>query len=135
MEENQFMASVVVTRNGERVICILREVFTAPEGDPERKGECYLLIHPYSLTLEQVPVEDRVETQVRFEKWNPFATDIQFKVPYEHLVAIGVADPNLAQAYKGKVEFVEQQMAAAQQPPTTLDEDIEKVEDAVPAEV
>jgi hypothetical protein len=106
MEE--FKPSIVILKTGEQIICDLKEVFDG-EGE-EKKGVCLLMIHPYELSLVAAPeiAESQQDLQIKFSKWCPYSTDVQFKIPYDTVMAIGVPDGNLEQAYKGKVDMITQ---------------------------
>jgi hypothetical protein len=100
--------SILVLKNGEQVVCDLKEVF---DGDGEdKKGICLLIIHPYTLSLISVDNEEnsQQDLQVKFSKWCPYSTDYQYKIPYDSVMAIGNCDPGLAVAYTNKVSQVEQ---------------------------
>lgn len=95
--------SIVILNNGDQLICDLKEVF---DGENEsKKGICLLLVHPYKLFLVENSPDD---LHVRFSKWCPFSTDIQFKIPYTTVVAIGQVNESLLQAYLEKVNQLEQ---------------------------
>ena len=86
---------VVLAGTGERVICDLQEV---REGDKEDgKPICLIMIRPYTLQLE--PADPSApggqEVQVRFNKWLPYSTDTQFKIPFSALTCVGAVDPGL----------------------------------------
>jgi len=94
---------VVILNNGDQLICGLKEIID--EENENKKGICLLLIHPYKLFLVENSPED---LQVRFSKWCPFSTDVQFKIPYNSIVAVGKANEGLQQAYLEKVNQLEQ---------------------------
>jgi hypothetical protein len=95
--------SIVVLKTGTQIICELKEVFDGDENN--RKGICLLMIHPYELSLvASGETETQQDLQVKFSKWCPYSIDHQFKIPYDTVMAIGVADTNLEQAYKVKVD-------------------------------
>lgn len=96
--------SIVILRTGEQLICDLKEFF---DGDGEdKKGLGLLFVHPYKLEL--IPTSDDV--QVKFSKWCPYSTDIQFKVPYDTVTAFGEVDAGLRDAFLEKVKQVEEFM-------------------------
>jgi hypothetical protein len=100
--------SIVVFKNGDQVVCDLKEVF---EGDgDDKKGICLLMIHPYVLSLIAVNNQENPDQdlQVKFSKWCPYSTDYQFKIPYDSVMAIGTCDPGLSIAYTNKVNQVEE---------------------------
>jgi hypothetical protein len=101
-------ASIVILKTGAQIICELKEVFDG-EGD-SKKGVCLLMIHPYELSLVAAPemAESQQDLQVKFSKWCPYSTDHQFKIPYDSVMAIGVPDAGLEQAYKAKVDVITQ---------------------------
>ena len=105
MEE--FKPSIVILKTGEQIICELKEVF---DGESEnKKGICLLMIHPFKLDLVNNFSENSstpTDVQVKFSKWCPYSTDIQFKIPYDSVMAIGASDPDLAQAYQFKVSQI-----------------------------
>ena len=99
--------SIAILKTGEKLITFLQEVF---EGEGEnQKGICLVMNHPYELKLIEVNNTENSEQdlQVKFSKWCPYSTDVQFRIPYEGILAIGQPDPGLAMAYQAKVEQVE----------------------------
>jgi hypothetical protein len=106
--EESINPSIVVLKNGDQVVCDLKEVFEG-EGD-NKKGICLLIIHPYVLSLIAVNNQENPDQdlQVKFSKWCPYSTDYQFKISYDSVMAIGSCDPGLAVAYTSKVSQVEQ---------------------------
>jgi hypothetical protein len=116
-------ASIVIMKTGTQIICDLKEVFDG-EGDA-RKGVCLLMLHPYELSLISVGGEDsQQDLQVKFSRWCPYSVDYQFKIPYDSVTAIGVPDSGLEQAYRAKIEQVNQAMNANAR---LQQEEIEKV--------
>ncbi len=107
-ETQKLNPSVVVLKTGEKLITVLQEAF---EGEGEdQKGICLVMNHPYELSLIGVNNQENPEQdlQVKFSKWCPYAVDIQFRIPYDSVLAIGQPDPGLAVAYQAKVEQYEQ---------------------------
>jgi len=103
---NKFPA-IVMLKTGEKLITILQEAF---EGDgDDKKGICLVLTHPYTLSLIEVGNVDSPEQdlQVKFSKWCPYSTDVQYKIPYDGVLAIGEPDPGLSVAYQSKIEQAE----------------------------
>jgi hypothetical protein len=96
--------SIVVLRTGEKLITFLQEVFEG-EGE-ERRGICLMMNYPYELDLISAPSQDspELDLQVKFTKWCPYATDTQYRIPYDGILTIGEPDPGLGQAYRKKVE-------------------------------
>jgi hypothetical protein len=93
------MNPVIVTLiTGQQIISDLKEIFDG-EGE-QRKGICLLMRHPYCLNLYE-------DEKVKFSKWCPYSIDIEFKIPYSSVVAIGEPDPNLKQAFIDKIEDFE----------------------------
>jgi hypothetical protein len=116
-------ASIVIMKTGTQIICDLKEVFDG-EGDA-RKGVCLLMLHPYELSLISVGGEDsQQDLQVKFSRWCPYSVDYQFKIPYDSVTAIGVPDSGLEQAYRAKIDQVNQAMNANAR---LQQEEIEKV--------
>jgi len=104
-------AIVVLAGTGDRVICDLQEV---RENDEENgKPICLIMIRPYTLQLEPADPSSPggQEVQVRFNKWLPYSTDTQFKIPFSSLTCVGAVDPGLEEAY---VNTVAQAVAAEQ---------------------
>jgi hypothetical protein len=100
-------ASIVILKTGSQIICSLKELFDGEEDN--KKGVCLLMIHPYELSLVSVNGrEDQQDLQVKFSRWCPYSSDYQFKIPYDSVMAVGVVDPNLEQAYNTKIEQVTQ---------------------------
>jgi hypothetical protein len=107
-ETQKLNPSIVILKTGEKLITILQEAF---EGEGEdQKGICLVMNHPYELALINVNNQDNPDQdlQVKFSKWCPYAVDIQFRIPYDSVLAIGQPDPGLAVAYQAKVEQYEQ---------------------------
>lgn len=103
-------ASIVVLKTGAQIICDLKEVFDG-EGE-DKKGICLLVIHPYELSLISTPdiSESQQDLQVKFSKWCPYSLDYQYKIPYDSVMAIGMPDAGLEQAYRTKIEHLTQMM-------------------------
>jgi hypothetical protein len=100
--------SIVILKTGEKLITVLQEVF---EGQGEdKKGICLVMNHPYELTLINVLNTETPEQdlQVKYSKWCPYSTDVQFRIPYDGVLAIGQPDPGLASAYQIKVSQAEE---------------------------
>jgi hypothetical protein len=99
--------SIVILKTGEKIITLLQEAF---EGNGEdKKGICLVFTHPYTLSLVEVNNTDNPEQdlQVKFSKWCPYSTDVQYKIPYDGVLAIGQPDPGLSVAYQSKIEQAE----------------------------
>jgi hypothetical protein len=99
--------AIVILKTGEKIITLLQEAF---EGDGEdKKGICLVFTHPYTLSLVEVKNTDNPEQdlQVKFSKWCPYSTDVQYKIPYDGVLAIGQPDPGLSVAYQSKIEQAE----------------------------
>lgn len=96
--------SIVILKTGEKLITILQEVFEG-EGE-EQKGICLMMNHPYELSLVSVDNMDnsQQDLQVKFSKWCPYSIDIQYRIPYDGVLAIGQPDPGLSAAYEAKVQ-------------------------------
>jgi hypothetical protein len=102
--------SVVILKSGDQILCNLRELF---DGDSEnRKGICLLMHHPYLLSIVEVPLQEKVGTdlQVKFTRWCPYSSDTEFKLPYDSVLSVATPDSSLAEAYEQKIlaEFGEQ---------------------------
>ena len=98
--------SVVTLKTGDRIITELKEVFDG-EGE-DRKGVCLIMEDPYILNLDggqpqYLTEQYGMEYQVRFSKWNPFATDTMFKIPYDCIMTISNPEPGLENAWKQKL--------------------------------
>jgi len=105
----------VLDGTGERVICDLQEV--REDGKEDGKPICLLMIRPYTLQLEKTPDSPQGEVQVRFNKWLPFSSDTQFRIPFTALTACGAVDAGLEEAYTQTVAqavAMEQAQAEAQ---------------------
>lgn len=103
-EASKLTPSIVILKTGEKLITILQEAFEG-EGD-DQKGICLVMNHPYVLSLISIENQDNPEQdlQVKFSKWCPYATDVQFRIPYDGVLAIGQPDLGLSQAYQAKIE-------------------------------
>ena len=94
--------SIVVLKTGEKLITVLQEAFDG-EGE-NQKGICLVMNHPYELSLVENKKKQDQDLQVKFGRWCPYATDVQFRIPYDGVLAIGSPDAGLAEAYKTKIE-------------------------------
>lgn len=120
-------ASVLIFKNGDQVICDLKEIYEG-EGE-ERKGICLLMLHPYLLTLVPTNPQDlNQDLQIRFSRWCPYSSDIQFKVAYDSIISLGIPEEHLKQAFISKVEQVESYLREKQQANESIDQIIEDVE-------
>jgi len=74
--------------------------------DNEGNGVCFVIRSPYILGMmpagEVSKDGDPTQFQINFTKWFPFSSDIQFKIPYTSVVAIGEPDPNILNVYLEK---------------------------------
>ena len=115
--------AIAVLQTGERVITELQEV--REENKEDGKPICLMFVRPYILNVEGTDdATVNQEVQVRFSKWLPYSSDTQFKIPFSSVMAVGTADPGLAQAYN---QTVQQAVAAedaaraqTQEPPTQI---------------
>ena len=109
--------AIAVLQTGERVITELQEV--REDNKEEGKPICLMFVRPYILNTESVSNEANQEVQVRFSKWLPYSSDTQFKIPFASVMAVGTADPGLAQAYNNTVQqaVAAEDAARAQQTP------------------
>ena len=94
--------AIAVLQTGERVITELQEV--REENKEDGKPICLMFVRPYILNTESVSNDANQEVQVRFSKWLPYSSDTQFKIPFASVMAVGTADPGLAQAYNNTVQ-------------------------------
>lgn len=92
---------VLVMQSGERVIAGISEMT-----DEEGNGLGFIIRSPYILGMTpsgQISSEgDPSEFQINFTKWFPFSTDIQFKIPYISVTAIGEPHENILNIYLEK---------------------------------
>ena len=110
--------AIAVLQTGERVITELQEV--REENKEDGKPICLMFVRPYILNVEGTDdATVNQEVQVRFSKWLPYSSDTQFKIPFSSVLAVGTADPGLAQAYNNTVQqaVAAEDAARAQQPP------------------
>ena len=109
--------AIAVLQTGERVITELQEV--REENKEDGKPICLMFVRPYILNTESVSNEANQEVKVRFSKWLPYSSDTQFKIPFSSVMAVGTADPGLAQAYNNTVQqaVAAEDAARAQQTP------------------
>ena len=109
--------AIAVLQTGERVITELQEV--REDNKEDGKPICLMFVRPYTLNTESVNNEANQEVQVRFSKWLPYSSDTQFKIPFASVMAVGTADPGLAQAYNNTVQqaVAAEDAARAQQTP------------------
>ena len=95
--------AIAVLQTGERVITELQEV--REDNKEEGKPICLMFVRPYILNVEGTDdATVNQEVQVRFSKWLPYSSDTQFKIPFASVMAVGTADPGLAQAYTNTVQ-------------------------------
>ena len=114
--------AIAVLQTGERVITELQEV--REDNKEDGKPICLMFVRPYILNTESVSNEDNQEVQVRFSKWLPYSSDTQFKIPFASVMAVGTADPGLAQAYNNTVQqAVAAEDAARGQTPVVTEAD------------
>ena len=103
--------AIVVLQTGERVITDLLEV--REDNKEDGKPVCLLFQRPYILTTESTDSNiTNQEVQVRFSKWLPYSSDVQFKIPFGSIMAVGGCDPGLQQAYQ---QTIDQAIAAEEQ--------------------
>ena len=109
--------AIAVLQTGERLITDLQEV--REDNKEDGKPICLMFVRPYILNTESVSNEANQEVQVRFSKWLPYSSDTQFKIPFASVMAVGTADPGLAQAYNNTVQqaVAAEDAARAQQTP------------------
>lgn len=103
--------SIVILKTGEKLIARLQEMF---EGDgDDKRGICLLMSHPYELSLVSINNVENPEQdlQVKYSKWCPYSTDVQFRIPYDGVLSIAQPDSGLASAYEAKVEQAEKIIA------------------------
>jgi hypothetical protein len=119
--------SIVILKTGEKLITVLQEVFEG-QGE-EKKGVCLVMNHPYELTLINVTNSENSEQdlQVKYSKWCPYSTDVQFRIPYDGVLAIGQPDPGLASAYEMKVKQAEELLAIQNENAQLQQEEIGKI--------
>jgi hypothetical protein len=126
-------AIVVLQSTGERIICDLQELREGDEQDG--KPICLMMVRPYTLTIEksQELGPNGQDVQVRFNKWLPFSSDTQFKIPFAGVLAVGQVDAGLSQAYVQTVNQAEEQerMAAEQYATPAADTGFVPSEDSV----
>ena len=114
--------AIAVLQTGERVITELQEV--REDNKEDGKPICLMFVRPYILNTESVNNEANQEVQVRFSKWLPYSSDTQFKIPFASVMAVGTADPGLAQAYNNTVQqAVAAEDAARGQTPVVTEAD------------
>ena len=92
---------VLLMKSGERILAGLSELT-----DKEGNGVCFVIRCPYILTMSpagEVSTEgEPTQFQVNFTRWFPFSSDVQFKIPYTSVVAIGEPDQNILNVYLEK---------------------------------
>jgi len=89
---------VLLMKSGERIIAGLSELT-----DQDGNGVCFVIRAPYIMGMtpagEVSPQGDPTQFQINFTKWFPFSCDVQFKIPYTAVVAIGEPEPNILSVY------------------------------------
>lgn len=86
---------IVLTKQGEKLITAIAE-FTDPE---TQKGLGFVFRCPYVLSMS--PNGDG-QFSVNFTKWIPYSTDVQYKVPYDVVAAVGEPEPDILNVYLEK---------------------------------
>ena len=124
--------AIAVLQTGERVITELQEV--REDNKEDGKPICLMFVRPYTLNTESVNNEANQEVQVRFSKWLPYSSDTQFKIPFASVMAVGTADPGLAQAYNNTVQQAVAAEVAARAEQTPPPEEVSADTGMVPAE-
>ena len=124
--------AIAVLQTGERVITELQEV--REDNKEDGKPICLMFVRPYNLNTESVSNEANQEVQVRFSKWLPYSSDTQFKIPFASVMAVGTADPGLAQAYNNTVQQAVAAEDAARAQQTPPPEEVSADTGMVPAE-
>ena len=124
--------AIAVLQTGERVITELQEV--REDNKEDGKPICLMFVRPYILNTESVSNEANQEVQVRFSKWLPYSSDTQFKIPFASVMAVGTADPGLAQAYNNTVQQAVAAEDAARAEQTPPPEEVSADTGMVPAE-
>ena len=127
---------ITTLKTGTLLISELKEVYDG-EGD-DRRGVCLLVERPYELSLvnaaPQYMVEEAgAELQVKFSKWNPYSSDVQFKLPYDSVMTIGEPEEGLKDAYVRKiaeVQLIEEESAKQKAQETEDGSESEPVETA-----
>lgn len=83
---------IILTKNGDKLIAAVGEVT-----DPEtQKGLGFIFKCPYILNM--TPSGDG-QFSVNFTKWIPYSSDIQYRVPYDIVAAIGEPEPDILNIY------------------------------------
>lgn len=126
MEHNMenINASIVIFKNGDQVICDLKEIYDG-EGET-KKGICLLMVHPYKLSLVTLNNEDpNQDLQLRFSKWSPYSSNVEFKIPYDSIISLGTAENNLRLAYINRVNELQEYMQQVQEPTEEIIESVE----------
>ena len=124
--------AISVLQTGERVITELQEV--REDNKEDGKPICLMFVRPYTLNTESVSNDANQEVQVRFSKWLPYSSDTQFKIPFASVMAVGTADPGLAQAYNNTVQQAVAAEDAARAQQTPPPEEVSADTGMVPAE-
>ena len=125
--------AIAVLQTGERVITELQEV--REDNKEDGKPICLMFVRPYILNVEGTDdATVNQEVQVRFSKWLPYSSDTQFKIPFSSVMAVGTADPGLAQAYNNTVQQAVAAEDAARAEQTPPPEEVSADTGMVPAE-
>ena len=127
---------ITTLKTGTLLISELKEVYDG-EGD-DRRGVCLLVERPYELSLVNAAPQYMVEKagaelQVKFSKWNPYSSDVQFKLPYDSVMTIGEPEEGLKDAYVRKiaeVQLIEEESAKQKAQETEDGSESEPVETA-----
>lgn len=86
---------IILTRTGEKLIAAVGEI-TDPETN---KGLGFVFRCPY--TLNMLPA-DEGQFSVNFTKWIPYSSDMDFKVPYDVVAALGEPEQDILNIYLEK---------------------------------
>jgi hypothetical protein len=95
------LIKVLKMKTGEQVVTGITEL-----QDENSNGICFLVTQPYRLDLipsDEISLDGTPETfRVNFTKWFSVSKDVQFRIPYDSVVAIGEPDDSVLQTYTDK---------------------------------
>lgn len=93
-------AKIVVLQNGDKIICLLNEVM-----DENDKGICFSIQEPYVLGHRiNENATDGNDLLITFERWIPYSSQNDFRVPYNQVVTIGEVESSLLKGYTERLQ-------------------------------
>jgi hypothetical protein len=96
-------AKIIVLQNGNKIICLLNEVM-----DENNKGICFSVQEPYVLGHQiNENAKNTNDLLITFERWIPYSSQTEFKIPYNQIVTIGEVQSSLLNGYIERLEPIQ----------------------------